>query len=92
LNIFSTVLKRVRGKFLFNENMFTGSDRCQFRDAAKAAIYKANSRDGGGAIFFAEKEPSVVFHEVQPQDAMASAGEYKAVLSGGMTMVSSQVS
>jgi hypothetical protein len=91
VEIFSAVVRRNGGKFLFNENMFSDSDRYQFRNVAKAAIRKANSRDGGGPMFFVEKDPSVAFHEVQTQSTMASTGECKAVFSGGMTMVSNQV-
>lgn len=74
VEIFSAVVRRNGGKFLFSENMFADSDRYQFEGAAKVAIRKANSRDGGGAKFFIEDEPSVVIHEVQPQGAIASAG------------------
>jgi hypothetical protein len=90
--LFSAVMKRIGGKFLLSENMFANSDWHKFRDAAKAAICKANYRDGGGPMFFAEDKPLVVFHEVPAKAIVSSDGECKAVFSGGMTMVGSQVS
>ncbi|HNY36303.1 MAG TPA: hypothetical protein PLD14_03435 [Candidatus Pacearchaeota archaeon] len=83
--VFSVFLKRNKGKFIFSESMF-GSD-C-FKEAAIAAIKKANISDGGGPMFFLEKDPAVIFRE--EGSPMAFTQDKKgAVFSAGMTMRSS---
>ncbi|MFA5715122.1 MAG: hypothetical protein WC998_05255 [Candidatus Paceibacterota bacterium] len=85
--LFSADINIIGGKFLLSKNMFADSDQRKFTEVAMAAVCKANFRDGGGPMFFVEKKPSVVFHEVQPQGTMASTEKF----SRGMSMVSSQV-
>ncbi|MFA5208352.1 MAG: hypothetical protein WC428_06945 [Candidatus Paceibacterota bacterium] len=85
---FSTVLKRNGGKFIFSEGMFgTKSFLGYFEKATKAAIRKANSFDGGGPMFFLEKDPVVVFHDEMPAGmSLDNRKPGKTVISGGMTV------
>ncbi len=85
--IFSTILKRNGGKFSFNENMFgTRKNLSHFKGAAIAAIKKANIPDGGGPIYFIEKEPEVIFHEEMPPQMALTQSSGRVILSAGMTM------
>jgi hypothetical protein len=95
--LFSTVLKRNGGKFIFSENMFgTRSPLYCFKKAVMAAIKKANTPDGGGPLFFSEEHISeenisVIFHEEGSLMALTQ-GKKGAVFSAGMTMRSSSES
>lgn len=85
--LFSTVLKGSEGKFIFTENIFGDKQNLNhFKEATAAVVRKANSPDGGGPIYFIEKELEVVFHEeMPPQMTFTQIGE-KVILSAGMTM------
>lgn len=90
--LFSTVLKRNGGKFLFSENMFPSrSPLACFGDPVKAAIRKANSSDGGGPLYCKQDDPAEV---VRKGTASSTLNVLRAgntiVLRGGMSMVSTQ--
>ena len=84
---FSTVLKRNGGKFIFNEKMLEiNSSLVYFKEAAEVAIKKANTSDGGGPMFFLEKEPTVIFHEEESSIMTLTQDRKGVVFSAGMTM------
>lgn len=83
--VFSAVLKKSAGKIQFDERLL-GNNTC-FIEPVKAAVDKANASDGGGARYFLDKYPDVVFHEEQPSGMTITAtsrGGHR--LSGGMAI------
>ena len=86
--LFSIVLKRNGGKFIFSEKMFGTRHHFEcFLEAVKAATKKANAPDGAGPTFFVEKEPDiqVIYREEIPQMTITQKAGI-TVLSAGMTM------
>lgn len=93
--LFSTVLKRNGGKFLFNENIFpVRSPLNCFREPVRVAIKKGNLPDGGGPLYFEQRDPAeVVSKEVGSSTLSVLKTDHTILLHGGVsTVISEQTS
>ena len=85
--VFTVVLNNRNGKLVFTDKIFaTKESAAKFDAAIKAAIYKANSPDGGGPTYFTESDPVVIFRQEKPSSMTIVRNKEKTVLAAGIAM------